>query len=172
MPQTSISSSMTTAFAGMPYGSREPETDSYINGESSAEIPFGVMVAQGSADNECRLLATGDTVDDFIGITRHSHAYNKTNELGTTGVKPDCLLGVMVRGEAWVLVEEAVTPGSLPLVRIIASGAEIAGSFRDTADASDCIDVSAFCRFKSTSTGAGVVRLEFDMAGRYADIKD
>ncbi len=168
MPQTSVTT-MSAAFAGMKADSAHCDVDSFINGESSAEIPFGVMVAQGTAYNEARKLTTGDTTDDFIGITMHSHAYAKPDELGDTGVKVDCMLNVMARGRVYVQVEEAVTPASKPLVRIIASGSEVAGAFRDTADASDCIDVSAYCRFKSSTSGAGVAILEFDMSGRFAD---
>lgn len=165
--QTSVSDRMTAAFAGMlADSSYVKNVRSYVNEEASAEIPFGVMVKQGTAANDAKACASGDTSPVFIGVTVHSHAYAKPTEVGDTGVKPNMTLGVLTRGCIWVPVEEAVTPASAVLVRIIATGSEVAGAFRDTADASDCIDISGWARFVSTTTGAGFAQLEFDVANR------
>ena len=70
-------------------------------------------------------------------------------------------------------LHQDVTPASAPLVRAVAAGAEIAGAFRDTSDASDLIDVSHFCRFVSTSTLAQdgttkIAKLRFNFTMRAA----
>lgn len=168
IPQTSVAESMTAAFAGMVADS-SPNKDvrSYVSEEASAEIPFGVMVGQGTLDDQCLLLAA--ITDKMIGVVVHSHAYAKDVELGTTGIKPKMTVGVMKKGVVWVYVEEAVTPASTVLCRAVAAGAEKAGAFRDTADASDLIDCSSFARFLSSTTGAGIALLEFDVAMRGAD---
>lgn len=166
MPQTSVSLAMTAAFAGMQVDAKKCEILSYVSEEASAEIPFGVCVKQGTADDQCLKLTA--ITDKLIGIVVHSHAYQKDNEVGDTGIKPKMMVAVAVRGEIWVPVEEAVTPASTVLVRAIAVGGETAGAFRDTADASDLIDVSKFCRFMSSTTGAGIARLMFDFTNRAA----
>jgi hypothetical protein len=61
-----------------------------------------------------------------------------------------------------------VTTASNVLVRAIATGSEVAGAFRDTADASDCIDITGYARYL-TSAGIGEVALvEFDFRNRGA----
>lgn len=171
MPQTSVTVGMTRAFAGMLGDvAYSKNCQSYVNSEASAEIPFGVMVGQGATDDTCLKLAA--ITDKMIGIVAHSHAYNKDNELGTTGLKPKVTVDVLKKGTIWVPVEEAVTPASAVLVRAVAAGAEVAGAFRDTADASDLIDCSAFARYLTTTTGAGFALLEFDMTMRGADVID
>lgn len=167
MPQTSVSLAMAVAFDGMQVDGGECRIESYVSEEAADEIPFGVCVKQGTADDQCLKLTA--ITDKLIGITVHSHAYQKDVEIGTTGVKPKMTLGVAVRGQLWVPVEEAVTPASDVHVRAVAAGAEVAGAFRDTADGADTIDISAFARFKSTTTGAGRAILEFDFTNRGAD---
>ncbi len=167
IPQTSVSVTPTLGKAGL-IADMNPNNDvrSYVNGESSAEIPFGVMVAQGTADEEARLCTTGDTSPLFVGVHVYNPSAPKPYVLGDTGIKINMSMGVMQKGVIWVPVEEAVTPASAVLVRIIAEGSEVAGAFRDTADASDCIDISAWARFVSSTTGAGLAQLQFDVTMR------
>lgn len=171
--QTSVATSTDVCFPGMEPDSSQPgAVNSYLNEEASAEIPFGVMVGQGVTDGGCLLLAA--TSDKLIGVVMHSHAYAKDLELGDDGLKPSVTVGVKAKGRAWVLVEEDVTPASDVLVRAVATGNEVAGAFRDTADASDCIDISAWARYvKSSVTLADgstkVALVEFDVTNRGAD---
>lgn len=167
MPQTSVSAAMTEAFQGMlGDASYHKHVESYVNEESSAEIPFGVFVKRGTAANTAiKLTATSDELE---GVVVHSHAYDKDNELGTTGLKPKVTMGVLARGRIWVPVEEAVTPASSVLVRAVATGSEVAGACRDTADGSDCIDISKYARFLTSTSGAGIALLEYDVIARKA----
>ena len=167
----SVSNSLPVAFPGMRASADPGNIDSYVNGEASAEIPFGVCVAQGTDDKEAIKLAA--TTDKLLGIVVHRHGYAYGVELGDTGLKPDVVMGVMTRGECWVIVEEDVTPASTVYTRAVVAGAEIAGAFRDTADASDLINVSAFCRYIGSSVLAAdgvtkVARLRFDFTMRAA----
>lgn len=167
----SVSATLPVAFPGMRSSSHFGHVDGMINGEASAEIPFGVCVAQGSTDKSAIKLAA--TSDKLVGIVMFRHGYADTIELGTTGLKPGVTMEVLDEGECWVIVEEDVTPASAPLVRAVVAGAEIAGAFRDTSDASDLIDVSHFCRFVSTSTLAQdgttkIAKLRFNFTMRAA----
>lgn len=171
IPQTSVSTSPTLGVPGL-IADMNPNNDlrSYVNEEASAEIPFGVMVKQGTAADQCKLLASGDTAASFIGVNVYNPSAAKPYVLGDTGIKSKQMCRVMTKGVVWVTVEEAVTPASAVLVRIIASGAEVAGAFRDTADASDCIDISGFARYL-TAAGAGElaqVQIDMNMRGEKA----
>jgi len=159
---------MAIGFPGQGFGLDRCLVDSFVNEEASAEIPFGVAVKGGTnPENQCKLLTA--ITDKLLGITVRSDSYQKGHELGDTGLKPGVVCRVARKGELLVTVEEAVTPASRVYVRAVVAGAEVAGAFRDTTDASDLIDVSAYCRFMGTTTGAGVVRLAFDFTMRGAD---
>lgn len=165
-PQTSVPQSIAGAFAGMLADSSHQEIRSFVSEESSAEMRFGIMLCQGTADNGAKILNTSSAAmaTALVGILVHSHAYAKDTELGSTGLKPKTTLNVLHRGRCWVTVEEAVTPASAVKVRAVAAGNEVAGAFRDTADSTDCVDISKFARYLS-SAGAGELALvEIDMS--------
>lgn len=162
-PQTSVTTEHVAAFPGMP-ADDDFESESMIQGEASAEIPFGVFVGQGTDDSEFIKLAA--ITDKVVGVLIHHHGFQVDGELGTTGVKPDTPCTIMTRGRVWMTTEEAVTRGSGVLIRAIAGGAEVAGQVRDTADASDLIDASKWARFKSS--GSSLVIVEFDVVNRGA----
>lgn len=167
MPQTSVSLTHGVALDGM-IADAEPYVErSYVSEEASAEMPFGTVVKQGTADNGCLKLTA--VTDKLLGIIRRSHAFHKDVELGDTGLKPKVMIPVVVRGTMWVPCEEAMTPSSAKIyVRAIAAGAEVAGAFRDSTDASDLIDVTAFVRVLTSSTGAGRIKIAFDFTMRGA----
>lgn len=166
-PQTTHTVAQSVAFAGMlGDSSLIKQGDSYVNGEASAEIPFGVVVKQGTLDNEAVKLTS--TADVLLGVVLHSHSYAKPEEVGDIGIKPNVQMTVLSQGRMWVQVEEAVTPASNVLVRAVATGDEVAGAFRDTADASDCIDISGFARYLTSAGAAGLALVEFDFRNRSA----
>lgn len=158
--QTTVSTDPAVAFAGMQGDSGNNRVRSYVNEEASAEMAFGVMLKQGTADNDALLLAV--QTDRMIGVLVHSHAYNKDNELGTTGVKPNVSIGVLTHGWVWVEVTEAVTPASAVKVD------EAGGTFGDTATANETVDISPFARYLTSAGANEFALLELDMTG-YVD---
>lgn len=174
VPFTAVSQSTAGVFAGMLADAKDVEVDSFVSEEASAEIPFGVMVQQGTADNGALKLATSSAsmAGKLVGVVVHSHAYAKDTELGSTGLKPKTTLKVLTRGRIWVQVEEAVTPLSPVKVRAVATGGEVAGAFRDTADSTDCVDISKFARYLTTAGAAGFAILDLDMSGRFGAVAD
>lgn len=163
----SVLDNMATAFPGMVEAG---EIDTYVNGEASAEMRFGIAVGQGTLDNEAILLAA--VADKQVGVLGFRQGYIDTTELGTTGLKPNVTLGIVRRGKVWVIVEEDVTPASAVLIRCIAAGNEIAGAFRDTADASDLATATPYARYINTSrlaqdgtTKIALLSFDFTMRG-------
>jgi hypothetical protein len=167
MSQTSIDSKMPIAVPGLlADNTMSKDAMSAFNAEASAEIPFGVMVAHGTADDDAKLLAA--TTDHLMGVSVFGHHYDRPLELGDTGLKPKTHFDVLRKGRIYVLVEEPVTPASAVFVRAVATGDEVAGAFRDTADGTDTIDISKFARFV-TSAGTGELAVvEIDMTNAKA----
>lgn len=166
MPFSAPVVSPAASFQGQRVTQPGDVVDSFVSEEVSAEIPFGVMVKRGAAVGGALKLTA--ITDVLAGIVCHSHSYAKPEELGDVGLKPKVSLSVLRRGDIWVHVEEAVTPASSVFVRAVVAGNEVAGDFRDTADATDLIDCSAFAEFLGSTAGAGLVLVRVDMTNRRA----
>lgn len=160
MSQTSYSDTFVKAFEGMKVDLFNDDVESMVSEEASAEIPFGHMVVQGTADDQA-LLPSGAS-DVLVGVVLHSHAYAKDDDLGTTGLKPKTHLNVLRRGRVWVRVEEACSPGDTPHVRY--AGAGDLGAFRVSAVGGETIDASAYGVFRTSAGANELALLELDMA--------
>jgi hypothetical protein len=162
MSQTSIPSALTIAFAGMLADMCEHDIRTAVSVESSAEIPFGVMVAHDTTSDGAKLPAASTA--KCMGVVTHSHAYDKPNELGTTGLKPKAVLNVLTRGRAWVTVEETVAVGDRGYIRYAAgAGGTQLGGFRKSAVTNETIDVTKNVKFLTAASAAGLALAEFDM---------
>lgn len=158
MPQTSVALRMTVGLVGQIgnlHGMSEARVASCRNAEASAEIPFGVMVCRDTTNvDTAKLLHTSAAAmaanQLLVGVSTHSHSYAEPQEVADTdagGIKAGQMLGVLQEGPIWVLPEESVTPSSDVRVRAVVAGDEVKGAFRATADSTDCVDVTAFCRW-------------------------
>lgn len=155
MSQTSVANQSQEIFAGALVVGTPYIVDTHKNEEAADEIPFGVMVAAGVADDGA--LKVADAADRLLGVVAHSHHYGKDRELGDTGLKPKTAMRILRQGRIWVVVSEAVTPASP--VRITEAG----GGFLTTAVAGVTVDCSAFAQFKSSAGAGGLVQLAIDM---------
>lgn len=165
--QTSYGSGMPVAFAGMKADSGEDDCRSFSQAEASAEVPFGVAVAQGASGSKAILPA--DANSKIVGVVVHSHDYVPGIQLGDTGIKPKNMMSVMAQGRIWVLVEEAVAVNDPVFVRHTANGAGKLqkGAFRNDIDTDKCISVPG-ARFITASSGAGIVQIEIDIPANFA----
>lgn len=155
------------AYAGMLYDLSDGGlVDTYLQGEASAQIQFGAMVQRTAAPSAgtpglAKALAAGGDV--LAGVVVHSHAYDKRLELGTTGILPKNLMGVMTRGRVWVNAEVAVTADTDDVfARYTANGGMVVGNFRNDADTSKATQIEG-ARFIMSTTAADVVPIEIDM---------
>jgi hypothetical protein len=166
--QTSVSVQQGIAFAGMVGDTGQmADAKSYTSAEASAEIPFGLAVVQGTNPDEALIPAANTNL--LLGIVLHSHAFQKDNELGTTGLKPKVVFSVRTRGRVWVTVDEAVALTDAVRVRMSGAGA---GTFRKTSSAGVTKDISKLARWMSTTSGAGVALLEIDVNNRAEGTND
>lgn len=167
MSQTSVPANLTAAYSGMLADMGDNYVESKVSEESSAEMPFGVMLAEGSAVTGALLPAAAD--DALCGVLLHSHAYAKDTELGSTGVKPKASLSVMRKGYVWVAVEGAVTRGNVAYVRHTSDGASNTqtGKFRGDSDSDKAVEARG-CIYRTSTSGAGFAIVEVDMAANRA----
>ena len=168
MSQTTVPANQAVSYAGMLGDATTDNVDSMVSTEASAEVPFGVMVQHGTADTDAKLLSA--TSNKLAGVVLQSHAYAVGTELGTVGLLPKASLSVLRQGKVWVNVEEAVAVGGA--VRVRAAGTGTKGGFLTTASATNTIDCSKFCRFLTSTSGAGLALVEIDMSGAAGAVAD
>lgn len=160
MAQLTYGSTMTPGFAGMKADLAPDYVRSYVSAEATAEIPFGVALAQGASDDAC-ILPTGAGVA-WVGVALHSNHYDPTYDLGLVGIKPKKTIGVLTKGTVWVTVENAVTVNSRVFVRHTAgAGGTQKGAFRGDADTATALEMRG-CRYLTAAAGGGVALVEVD----------
>ena len=74
------------------------------------------------------------------------------------GVPPGSMVGYLQMGEVWVSVEDAVSAGNNPFVRIDDAASGAIGGFRSDADGGDAIQWTS-ATFVSSTSGAGFAKL-------------
>lgn len=169
MPQTGVTNVSSPGYPGMLADASMAVKDTGISAEASAEIPFGVMVKKGTANDQVAIVTA--TTNKFRGIVV-ADQYAPGVEIGDVGVKPKISMALLQKGRIYVYSEEAVNPSLAVRVRCVATGGEIAGSFRTSADTTDCVDISKFAQWKSTTSAAGPAILEIDMANVAEGVAD
>lgn len=175
MPQTTVTTIYPVAFVGM-----EPDNsnvgDNYINrvsGETALNIPFGVVVVQGTADDQC--LNIPDQSHFILGVVPYAAAYQIAHELANTadtngniGITPGTNVSIKKRGRLWVQIDEDVKFGQAVKVRSANSSSGVGpGCFRKTAVSSNTVDLSKFCKWVGTNlaaNGYGLLEFDFTMA--------
>lgn len=158
-PQLSYSRTQAVAFAGMKVDLTDDYVRSYANTEASAEMPFGVMLALGTGEQDAILPASGTA--KLIGVLLHSHDYGD-RDVGTTGVLPKGALSVLSRGTVWVTVEEAVAVGDRPFIRFATgAGGSQKGAWRKSADTATALELKGG-RYVTAASANGLAQVEFD----------
>lgn len=157
------------AYAGMKSDLRNDTVESYIQGEASAEIPFGVAVAQGAASaiagTPDKAILMVDVNSVVVGVHVHAHNYDRESQLGTTGLKPTNLMNVMRKGQIYMIHEGAVTKGAPCFVRHTAGGGgTVKGVVRADADTATAVSTAAltFAETKA-SLGDGIVLVNVNL---------
>lgn len=159
--QLTYPAGMEPGFPGMKLDLTDDYVRSHHNAEVTAEVPFGVFVAQGTHP-EAAVLPDAAT-DVLIGVVLHSHTYDPGFQLGEVGVKPKNTLNVLSRGTVWVRTESAVVVGARAFVRFAnGAGGTQKGAVRGDADTATAVEVRG-ARFLSSATAGGMVQLEVDM---------
>lgn len=160
MSQLTYNRTMDAAFAGMKADATNDTVDTGVSEESSAEIPFGVALAQGSGQDGVKLPAA--STDLIVGVSIHTHTGLQGSYTATSGPGPKDPVNVGAKCRVWVKVEDAVTPSSKVFVRHAANGGNTQkGSFRGTTDTGATQQLFG-ARFRTSAAGGGLAVLEVD----------
>jgi hypothetical protein len=159
MSQTSYPLVQAAALAGLLYGT-DNHAKSALNQEATT-LPFGIGVAQGTADDAAKLPASSS--DKIAGIVIRVAGQNQLGLGGTnTGVLTADRMSILEDGKCWVQVEEAVTPASPVYCRYATgSGGSQKGAFRASADTTTAALVKG-ARYETSAGIAGFAVLAFD----------
>lgn len=117
------------AFPGMLYDLTLSRKRSYQNGEASAAVPPGLMVARNSELLAKLLVAATDAL---AGVVIHTHARN--NVSGQNGFESGAEMGVLEEGAVYVQCEQTVTVADPVYVRVAAGTGTVIGAFRKDSD--------------------------------------
>jgi hypothetical protein len=154
-------------YAGMITDLRERTCETYVQGEASAGIAFGTVVAEGTAS---AVVGTPDKAINMVdassviaGVVVHAHNYDRLTQLDTNGaVLPKNLVTVMKMGQIYAVHEGSCTKGAVAFVRYAANGAgkTVIGAVRADADTAHAL-VCRGLTFGETkaSVGDGIVLL-------------
>lgn len=168
--QLSYPKTMPIGFAGMKADATDDTCVSKVNAEATAEIPFGVGVIRGAADNQAVLPGAAGDSAKFFGIVVHSHNYAKPYQLGAVGILPKNMMSVMAVGRIMVQVEEAVVAGDRGFMRIAAgAGGTQKGAWRKSADTATAIEILG-TRFVTSAAAAGLAVIEVNVTANRAAI--
>lgn len=168
--QTSVVN-QTTPFAGVIAEEMGPvKVDSFVNAESSAELPFGALVFKGTGDHDA-IIGAADAANP-VGIVAFSQAYSKAHgdfpgDLGTVGLKPQVTMNVLTQGVIYVkLSENSVTPASAVRYVQLSGGSNAQFTFRASADSeyTTLLD-SGHAKFLDSGSSGDFVRLWINALG-------
>ena len=109
----------------------------------AATLAFGVPVNQGTADGQCRLFTTGDTVTSFIGVSVRDRSVTE----GDTYTQYESAR-VMREGVIWVTASVQVAAGDPVAVTA-------AGEWGNVAGTNGIVVPNA--RFETSTTGTGKI---------------
>ena len=161
--QLTYAINQSAAQAGQLYDLSEYDFVSAVN--PSADVPFGVALAQGAADGQCKLPAASGDIAKILGVA----ALVQTKEQplpsasGPVVYKMGSDIALMRKGRIYVKVEEAVSAMDAVFIRFASGGGGTQlGAFRKSADTASAAQVSG--AVYRTSAGAnGFAVVEFNL---------
>lgn len=131
-----------------------------VAAEGYDAIVTDVVVTLGASQAGATIALTSN--DTFYGVALSTQAIEQ-DASGVVAYDQYQAVNVLRQGAVFVNVEEAVTSDSSVLMRAYGDGSTtFSGNFRDTADGNNTVAVSG-AKYKGTTTGAGVVVVEFNL---------
>lgn len=164
MSQTSVSSTgQAVGVAGQLFDNAEVvDVVSGFSEEASAQIPFGVGLKQGAADQGVLNMAGSTDVVAGISVFGYNHmpanAAGTIGDLGTTGLLPKAGLQVLRKGRILALLDAGVASvavGDRAYVRYSANGGNtVLGAWSNATDAGHNTDMTKVGVFVSSMSTA------------------
>ena len=165
--QTTFNNEHGVAFPGMKADAGFDRVRSALNEEAVA-IPFGLLVVQGTEDEEALLYDAAGL--DPLGIVIHTHAFNNQALSNDDGVAAGEPMGVLTRGSIRTLVETGdtgVVAGGSVYARHTAGVGEQLGSLRSDSDGGDATLIPGLV-FRSTTAAGDSAIVEVNLPNSVA----
>lgn len=130
----------------------------------SGTCPFGYGVAAGTGEREAVLPSAGKTIADFRGVTYRRATIERdyrSEDDPVYNADYEKVMDVVRKGGIVVVPTAIITRGDPVYWQIVTSGSNYAGTFRNTADGGNAIDISSVASwFRGTSTAGDIALLE------------
>lgn len=163
IPQTSYSEFSAALLNGMPTKNGPHKIESRF---AHNAVQVGAFCVMGPSDDQCQSIASGAASLDgtllgaAIMLTNRSpYSTAVATDSGSGQYSDGDDVSVMSKGELGMYCENAATEGHPVYVRTTAAGSSVIGQIRDGAAANFVLHPTA--KFKSSSSAAGVVKVEF-----------
>ena len=144
---------MLEGLAGQPFGSGQVIDPLFLE---SGTCPFGYGVTAGTAEDQAILPSGGETVADFRGVTLRRGSIERdwrSTEDPVYNAEYENIMDVVLRRGVLVVPTSVVQRGDSVFWQIITNGSNLAGTFRNDADAGNAIDISSVAAwFRSNAT--------------------
>lgn len=129
-----------------------------ISGVSDEIIQFGIGI---QVETSGLITLPSDAGDQFFGIVLQKHKAQE-NDAAAAQYEIGQAIPILKKGRIWVYSEEAINPVDPVFLRHTADDPLFPGDFRTDLDVDEAFDVSAYCKWVSVTTAAGLAILEIN----------
>jgi len=128
-----------------------------VGGNAAVDINFGYGLAVTAVEGVVALPAAAGFI--FAGVAVQS-LKDIPRSTGVALYEADEEFPILRKGRIWVYSEQAVNPTLAVFLRHTVNATLVPGDFRVDIDTANAQDISAFAKWRSTTTAAGLAILE------------
>jgi len=130
-----------------------------VGANSDADTNFGIGLALTAVEGKVAIPAAASF--KFAGVSVQTNKATP-RATGIALYEADEEFSMLRKGRIWVYAEEAVDPTKAVFLRHTINSTLLPGDFRTDIDTANAEDISAFARWVSTTTAAGLAMLEIN----------
>jgi len=165
--QESFTPTIRESIAGMLFGSW-PHQIERLSLESG-ECPFGYGVIAGTGETQALLPSGAVTVDALRGVTRRNENIERKHLSADDPVydyEYNNAMDVVRKGPIWVATTSLLVRSGPIFFQHTTSGANLAGTFRNTVDGGNAVDVSSVAAvYRGNDVAGEPAVVEFNILG-------
>jgi len=128
-----------------------------------SEYPLGIGIVD-AGNKVGRQPTTGDVALDILGISCNRSdcvlPFSMPGFASSASIAVGGEVAVLRQGEIWVRPETAVAVNDPVYCRVVATGAEVAGALRNTADGGDAVLLPG--RFRTAASAGGLAKIQLN----------
>jgi len=165
--QDSFTPEIRKAIAGLLFGSWPHQIERLTL--ESGECPFGYGVAAGTGETQAELPSGAVTAAALRGVTRRNPNIERKHLSQDDPVydyEYNNAMDVVRKGPIWVATSSLLVRGGPIFWQHTTSGGNLAGTFRNTIDGSDAVDISSVAAvFRGNDVSGEPAVVEFNILG-------